>query len=112
MYFTVLIIFFVLQQVLVYTPLTKLVGRAPIIIAGMTPTTANEQIVIAFTKAGFHGELAAGGLPRPEIFQNTIRKVCENVSKKQVKKRKKKGRRERKKENAKKIVFTKADLQG
>lgn len=65
---------------LVYTPFTKLVGRAPIIVAGMTPTTANADITIAFTKAGFHGELAAGGLPRPESFQSTIRQICAQVS--------------------------------
>jgi hypothetical protein len=65
---------------LAYTQFTKLVGRAPIIVAGMTPTTANADITIAFTKAGFHGELAAGGLPRPDIFQSTVRKISESVS--------------------------------
>ncbi len=67
-------------KVLVYTSFTKLVGRAPIVVAGMTPTTANSEIVIAFTKAGYHGELAAGGLPRPEIFRSTIKRICENAS--------------------------------
>lgn len=65
---------------LVYTKFAKLVGRAPIIVAGMTPTTANAEITIAFTKAGFHGELAAGGLPRPNLFQSTIRKISQEVS--------------------------------
>ena len=65
---------------MVYTSFTKLVGRAPIIVAGMTPTTANAAITIAFTQAGFHGELAAGGLPRPDIFQSTIRQISAKIS--------------------------------
>lgn len=67
-------------KTLVHTKFTRLVGRAPIVVAGMTPTTANADIAVAFTRAGFHGELAAGGLPRPEIFQSTIRKICDQVS--------------------------------
>lgn len=46
----------------------------------MTPTTANAQIVTAFTNAGYHGELAGGGLPREEIVRDTIAQIVDNIA--------------------------------
>ena len=40
------------------TKFSKLIGKPPIMVAGMTPTTANEELVAAFTNSGYHGELA------------------------------------------------------
>jgi fatty acid synthase subunit alpha, fungi type len=51
-----------------------------VMVAGMTPTTANAPFVSAFTNAGFHGELAAGGLPREEIMRETISTVVQNIA--------------------------------
>jgi fatty acid synthase subunit beta len=43
------------------TKFSRLIGKPPLMVAGMTPTTANEQIVAAFTNAGYHGEFAGYG---------------------------------------------------
>lgn len=59
---------------------TRILGKPPIMIAGMTPTTSFDGIdlVAAATRAGYHVELAAGGLSRPQMFKT---KVQELVSK-------------------------------
>jgi len=67
-------------QILVDTKFTRLTGKPPVILPGMTPTTSFHGIdlVAACNSAGFHGELAAGGLPLPEYF---TAKVSELVAK-------------------------------
>jgi fatty acid synthase subunit alpha len=56
------------------TAFARLTGRSPIMIAGMTPCTSlyGTDLVAASLNAGFHAELACGGLPRPSIFKSTI----------------------------------------
>jgi fatty acid synthase subunit beta len=51
-----------------------LLGKPPILIAGMTPTTSfnGGELVAAVNNAGYHGELAAGGLPRKNIFREKV----------------------------------------
>jgi hypothetical protein len=62
------------------TKFTRLVGKPPVVMPGMTPTTSflGIDLVAACNAAGFHGELAAGGLPLPEYFEA---KVMELVAK-------------------------------
>jgi len=67
------------DKTLLDTKLSRITGKSPIIVAGMTPTTANEQIVIAFTNAGYQGEFAGGGQARPEIFRNRIKNIVDMI---------------------------------
>lgn len=56
------------------TKFTRVMGRRPVIVGGMTPTTSYYGItlVAAIANAGYHVELAAGGLSRVTIFKDRI----------------------------------------
>jgi fatty acid synthase len=54
------------------TKFTRLTGRSPILLAGMTPTTVDAKIVAAAANAGHWAELAGGGQVTEEIFENRI----------------------------------------
>jgi fatty acid synthase subunit beta len=58
--------------VFVDTKFTRLVGRPPLMVAGMTPTTVNDALVAAVLNAGYHCELAGGGLPREAAFRAKV----------------------------------------
>ncbi|WP_233266726.1 type I polyketide synthase [Tomitella fengzijianii] len=59
-------------RVVVETAFTRLTGRSPILLAGMTPTTVDARIVAAAANAGHWAELAGGGQVTEEIFLNRI----------------------------------------
>ena len=54
------------------TKFTRLTGRSPILLAGMTPTTVDAEIVAAAANAGHWAELAGGGQVTEEIFANRV----------------------------------------
>lgn len=54
------------------TKFTRLTGRSPILLAGMTPTTVDAKIVAAAANAGHWAELAGGGQVTEEIFDGRI----------------------------------------
>ncbi|WP_144205802.1 type I polyketide synthase [Mycobacterium tilburgii] len=54
------------------TKFTRLTGRSPILLAGMTPTTVDAKIVAAAANAGHWAELAGGGQVTEEIFAARI----------------------------------------
>jgi fatty acid synthase, bacteria type len=54
------------------TKFTRLTGRSPILLAGMTPTTVDAKIVAAAANAGHWAELAGGGQVTEDIFANRI----------------------------------------
>lgn len=54
------------------TKFTRLTGRSPILLAGMTPTTVDAKIVAAAANAGHWAELAGGGQVTEEVFANRI----------------------------------------
>ncbi|MGV0646283.1 fatty acid synthase subunit beta domain-containing protein [Mycolicibacterium sp. XJ2546] len=54
------------------TKFTRLTGRSPILLAGMTPTTVDARIVAAAANAGHWAELAGGGQVTEEIFEDRI----------------------------------------
>ena len=60
---------------LVETKFTRLTGKAPILLAGMTPTTVDPAIVAAAANAGFWAEWAGGGQVTPEIFATNLAKL-------------------------------------
>ncbi|MEB3980996.1 DUF1729 domain-containing protein [Mycobacterium sp. 663a-19] len=57
------------------TKFTRLTGRSPILLAGMTPTTVDAKIVAAAANAGHWAELAGGGQVTEEIFANRIEEM-------------------------------------
>jgi fatty acid synthase, bacteria type len=57
------------------TKFTRLTGRSPILLAGMTPTTVDAKIVAAAANAGHWAELAGGGQVTEEIFADRIKEV-------------------------------------
>lgn len=61
----------------VETKFTKLTGRSPMLLAGMTPTTVDPEIVAAAANAGHWAELAGGGQVTPEILEAHIAKLTD-----------------------------------
>ena len=59
-------------SVKVSTKFTRLTGRSPILLAGMTPTTVDAAIVAAATNAGHWAELAGGGQVTEPIFDRRM----------------------------------------
>jgi fatty acid synthase len=57
------------------TKFTRLTGRSPILLAGMTPTTVDAKIVAAAANAGHWAELAGGGQVTEEIFAARIEEL-------------------------------------
>ncbi|CEM29078.1 unnamed protein product [Vitrella brassicaformis CCMP3155] len=62
------------------TKFRRLLGRPPVMVAGMTPTTVKPRIVKAALKAGFHAEIAGGGQHTPEIFKKTVNDVVQSIA--------------------------------
>jgi fatty acid synthase len=59
------------------TKFTRLTGRSPILLAGMTPTTVDARIVAAATNAGHWAELAGGGQVTEAIFERRMVELTE-----------------------------------
>nr|MCW2728220.1 3-oxoacyl-ACP synthase [Aeromicrobium sp.] len=59
------------------TRFTRLTGKSPILLAGMTPTTVDPTIVAAAANAGFWAELAGGGQVTEEIFAEHVAQLDE-----------------------------------
>ncbi|MDT5092452.1 MAG: fatty acid synthase, bacteria type [Mycobacterium sp.] len=57
------------------TKFTRLTGRSPILLAGMTPTTVDARIVAAAANAGHWAELAGGGQVTEPIFTSRIEEL-------------------------------------
>ncbi|QIS11569.1 type I polyketide synthase [Nocardia arthritidis] len=54
------------------TAFTRLTGRSPILLAGMTPTTVDAKIVAAAANAGYWAELAGGGQVTEQILADRL----------------------------------------
>lgn len=54
------------------TAFSRLTGRSPVLLAGMTPTTADPEIVAAAANAGFWAELAGGGQVTEAHFDDSV----------------------------------------
>ncbi|WP_099332669.1 type I polyketide synthase [Actinomyces minihominis] len=59
----------------VETAFTRLTGRSPILLAGMTPTTVDPEIVAAAANAGYWAELAGGGQGTEPVFAENLAKL-------------------------------------
>nr|AGQ43602.1 HC-toxin fatty acid synthase beta subunit [Alternaria jesenskae] len=60
------------NRVVVNTKMSRLLGLPPIMVGGMTPTTAAWEFVAATMNAGYHVELAAGGYSDANAFENAL----------------------------------------
>lgn len=59
-------------RVVVDTRFTRLTGRAPVLLAGMTPTTVEPEIVAAAANAGYWVEMAGGGQVTEQVFEKNL----------------------------------------
>ncbi|AKK11395.1 type I polyketide synthase [Corynebacterium uterequi] len=59
-------------RTVVDTAFTRLTGRAPVVLAGMTPTTTEPDIVAAAANAGYWAELAGGGQVTEEVIRTNL----------------------------------------
>lgn len=64
-------------KVYVDTKFSRLLGRAPLMIPGMTPTTVNTEIVSATINAGYHIELAGGGYFHAKGMEDALKEISE-----------------------------------
>jgi fatty acid synthase subunit beta len=65
--------------VLVDTKLSRLLGLPPVIVGGMTPTTASWDFCAAIMRAGYHVELALGGFYRADQLEEAIYKLLDVI---------------------------------
>ncbi|WP_328857677.1 DUF1729 domain-containing protein [Williamsia herbipolensis] len=61
----------------VETSFTRLTGRSPMLLAGMTPTTVDPAIVAAAANAGHWAELAGGGQVTEAIFADNVARLTD-----------------------------------
>ncbi|PAU67719.1 fatty-acid synthase [Bifidobacterium criceti] len=61
----------------VETAFTRLTGKPPVLLAGMTPTTVDPEIVAAAANAGYWAELAGGGQVTAEVFDRHMRELAD-----------------------------------
>ncbi|WP_460846154.1 fatty acid synthase subunit beta domain-containing protein [Nocardioides ultimimeridianus] len=59
------------------TAFTRLTGRSPILLAGMTPTTVDPAIVAAAANGGHWAELAGGGQVTEPVFNENVARLGE-----------------------------------
>ncbi|KAI9352522.1 hypothetical protein DFJ73DRAFT_926469 [Zopfochytrium polystomum] len=67
------------NEVHVDTSFSRLLGKPPLMVAGMTPCTAQEPFVSAVINAGFHVELAGGGQHTEQYLRDTTQQILKNV---------------------------------
>jgi fatty acid synthase subunit beta len=66
-------------KVYVDTKFSRLLGRAPILVPGMTPTTVHPDFIAATLNAGYHIEIAGGGYFDPRTFTKAMENVVSQV---------------------------------
>ena len=59
------------------TAFTRLTGKSPILLAGMTPTTVDPEIVAAAANRGHWAELAGGGQVTEQIFATNMARLSD-----------------------------------
>lgn len=61
------------------TPFSRLLGKPPIMVAGMTPCTVGANLVSATLNAGYHIELAGGGHYNPAALRAKVTEIQRRV---------------------------------
>lgn len=59
------------------TKFSRLTGKPPVLLPGMTPTTVDPEIVAAAANAGYWAELAGGGQVTAEVFDRHVARLEE-----------------------------------
>ncbi len=62
------------------TKFSRLLGKQPLMVAGMTPCTVNSEFVAACTNAGYHVEVAGGGQLNEKGMRSTINAIVAKVA--------------------------------
>ncbi|KAG1096468.1 hypothetical protein G6F39_006700 [Rhizopus arrhizus] len=57
------------------TKMSRLLGKPPLMVAGMTPSTVSEKFVAAVMNAGYHVELAGGGHFSESMLRGKVDKI-------------------------------------
>ena len=68
-----------LQGERIETAFTRLTGKPPVLLAGMTPTTVDPEIVAAAANAGYWAELAGGGQVTADVFDRHVAELEEQL---------------------------------
>ncbi|KAJ2157084.1 fatty acid synthase alpha subunit Lsd1 [Coemansia sp. RSA 552] len=66
-------------QVHIDTRMRRTLGAPTVMVAGMTPTTTNSEFVAAINNAGYHAELAGGGINTEPDLERTIKALAKSV---------------------------------
>jgi fatty acid synthase subunit beta, fungi type len=66
-------------ELVIENAMTKLLGRPPVMVAGMTPCTVHWDFVSATINAGYHIELAGGGYINDKSMSAAIYKIHETI---------------------------------
>ncbi|KAJ2562187.1 fatty acid synthase alpha subunit Lsd1, partial [Coemansia sp. RSA 1813] len=61
------------------TRMHQFLGKPTVMVAGMTPTTANESFVAAINNAGYHAEIAGGGMHNEEAMAVKLQSLAKLV---------------------------------
>ncbi|ODO06611.1 hypothetical protein I350_03968 [Cryptococcus amylolentus CBS 6273] len=61
------------------TPFSRLLGKPPIMVAGMTPSTVGANLVAATLDAGYHIELAGGGHYNAKALRSKVAEIQRRV---------------------------------
>lgn len=61
------------------TPFSRLLGKAPIMVAGMTPCTVPAGFVSAVLNAGYHVELAGGGHYNAKALRGKVAEIQSKI---------------------------------
>ncbi|KAJ2678474.1 fatty acid synthase alpha subunit Lsd1 [Coemansia spiralis] len=61
------------------TPMSRLLGKPPVMVAGMTPSTISEVFVSAVMRAGYHIELSGGGHFSEPMLRDKVDKILKLV---------------------------------
>ncbi|KAJ7762020.1 fatty acid synthase [Mycena maculata] len=61
------------------TPFSRLLGKPPIMVAGMTPSTVKGGFVSAVLNAGYHVELAGGGHYNPAALRSKVAEIQSKI---------------------------------
>ncbi|KAJ2160631.1 fatty acid synthase alpha subunit Lsd1 [Coemansia sp. RSA 552] len=67
------------DKVHIDTRMQRILGSPTVMVAGMTPTTANESFVAAVNNAGYHAELAGGGMHSESEMVLKIKALAESI---------------------------------
>ncbi|KAJ1731799.1 fatty acid synthase alpha subunit Lsd1, partial [Coemansia biformis] len=61
------------------TPMSRLLGKPPVMVAGMTPSTISDVFVSAVVRAGYHIELSGGGHFSEPMLRDKVDKILKQA---------------------------------